>query len=103
LWTTGKGGPSTPHILIDGSVVEEIESFKFLGVYITNKLTWSKHTETVVKKAQQNLFHFRRLKRFGMGPHILKMLYSCTIENILVASLPGMATALPLTTWHYIG
>ena len=43
-------------ILIDGAVVEPVESFKFLGVHITNKLTWSKHTKTVVKRARQNLF-----------------------------------------------
>ena len=35
-------------ILIDGALVEKVESFKFLGVHITNKLTWSKHTKTVV-------------------------------------------------------
>ena len=55
-------------ILIDEAVVEQVESFKFLGVHITNRLTWSKHTKTVVKRAQQNLFPLRRLKRFGMGP-----------------------------------
>ena len=27
----------------------------------------------------QNLFPLRRLKRFGMGPQILKRFYSCTI------------------------
>jgi hypothetical protein len=32
-------------ILIDGAVVEQVESFRFLGVHITNKLTWSKHTQ----------------------------------------------------------
>ena len=39
------------HILIDEAVVEQVESFKFLGVHITTKLTWSKHTKTVVKRA----------------------------------------------------
>ena len=38
-------------IHIDGGVVELVESFKFLGVHITNKLTWSKHTKTVMKTA----------------------------------------------------
>jgi hypothetical protein len=32
---------------IDGAVVERVESFKFLGVHITNELSWSKHTKTV--------------------------------------------------------
>ena len=71
--------------------MEQVESFKFLGVHI-NKLTWSKHTKTVVKRAQQNLFPLRRLKRFGMGPQILKRFSSCTIES-MVASLPGCITA----------
>ena len=35
-------------ILVDGAVMEQVESFKFLGVHITNKLTRSK---TVVKRA----------------------------------------------------
>ena len=87
MWTTGKGGPSTPPILIDGAVVEQVESFKFLGVHITNKLEWSKHTKTVVKKAQQSLFPLRRLKRFGMCPQILKRFYSCTIESILTGCI----------------
>ena len=35
-------------ILIDGAVEEQVESFKFLGVHINNKLERSKHTKTVV-------------------------------------------------------
>ena len=59
-------------INIDGAEVDRIESFKFLGVHITNRLSRSKHTRTVVKRAREHLFPFRRLKRFGMGPKILK-------------------------------
>jgi hypothetical protein len=62
-------------ILIDGAVVEQVESFKFLGVHITNKLTWSKHTKTVVKRARQNLFPLKRLKRFGMDPQKVLQLH----------------------------
>jgi hypothetical protein len=53
-----------------------------------------------MKRARQNPFALKRLKRFGMGPQILKWFDSCTIES-MVASLPGMATAHPLTARHY--
>ena len=42
---------------------------------------------TVVKRARQNLFPLRRLKRFGTGPQILKRCYSCTIERILTCCI----------------
>ena len=61
--------------------------FKFLGVYITKDLTWSTHTRTVTKRAQQHLFHLRRMKRFGMGPRIFKRFYSCTAESILIGCI----------------
>jgi hypothetical protein len=62
-----KRGAEQATININGAEVERVESFN-----ITNKLTWSKHTKTVVKKARQHLFPLRRPKRFGMGPQLLK-------------------------------
>ena len=86
MWTTGeKKRTENAPILIDGAAVAQVESFKFLGVQITNKLTWSKPTKIVVKRAQQNLFPHRRLKRFDMGPQILKRF--CTIESILTCCI----------------
>ena len=63
-------------ILIDRAVVEQVESFKFLTVHITNKLEWSKHTKTVVKRARHSLIPHSKLKRFRMGADILKAYYS---------------------------
>uniref|UniRef100_A0AAZ3PEU3 Alkylated DNA repair protein AlkB homologue 8 N-terminal domain-containing protein n=1 Tax=Oncorhynchus tshawytscha TaxID=74940 RepID=A0AAZ3PEU3_ONCTS len=74
-------------ILIDEAVKEQVESFKFLGIHISNKRTCSKHTKTVVKRARRSLFPLRRLKRFGMGPQILKRFSSCTIESIVTGCI----------------
>ena len=76
-----------PPILIYQAVVEQVESFKFFGVHINNKLEWSKLTKTVVKRKQQSLFPLRKLKRFDMGPQILKRFYSCNIESILTGCI----------------
>ena len=72
-----------PPIHINGKAVEKVESFKFLGVHITDKLKLSTHTDSVVKKAQQHLFNLRRLKKFGLSPKTLTNFYRCTIESIL--------------------
>ena len=76
-----------PPIHIDGTVVQRMEGFNFLGVHITAKLKWSTHTDSVVKKAQQPLFNLRRLKKFCLSPKALTNFYRCTIESILSSIL----------------
>ncbi len=70
-------------IAIDKTPVEWVNSFKFLGVHITENLTWSAHTDAVLKKAHQRLFFLRRLRKFGTSPIILRSFYTCTVESIL--------------------
>ena len=48
---------------IDGTAGEKVESLKLLSVHITDKLKWSTHRDSVVKKLQQRLFNLRRLKK----------------------------------------
>ena len=55
-------------IHIDGTTVEKVESFKFLGVHITDDLKWSTHTD-------------RRLKKCGLAPKTLTNSYRCTMHN----------------------
>ncbi|XP_051517576.1 uncharacterized protein LOC127419842 [Myxocyprinus asiaticus] len=74
-------------ITINGAPVERVSSFKFLCVHITEELTWSVHTEVVVKKAHQHLFFLRRLRKFGMNRHILTWFYTCTVESILTGCI----------------
>jgi len=54
-------------VYISGDKVEIVESFKCLGVQITNNLPWSLHADTIVKKAHQCLYYLRRLRKFSMS------------------------------------
>ena len=38
------------HNHVNGTAVDKVESFKFLGVHITDDLKWSTHTDSVVKR-----------------------------------------------------
>jgi hypothetical protein len=39
--------------------IDGVQTFKFLNVHITKDLSWSTHTNTVVKRAQQRFFSLR--------------------------------------------
>ncbi|KAJ8404745.1 hypothetical protein AAFF_G00336080 [Aldrovandia affinis] len=91
---------------INGAEVERVSSFKFLGVHISEDLSWTFNTSSLVKKAHQRLFFLRRLRKAHLSPQILVNFYRCAIESILTNSITvwyGTATALPLTGRHCRG
>ncbi|KAI5613412.1 gastrula zinc finger protein XlCGF28.1-like [Silurus asotus] len=58
---------------ISGTPVERVDSFRYLGVHITQ--------DTLVKKARQRLYYLRRLRDFKLSSQVLKTFYTCTIES----------------------
>ncbi len=74
--------PYTP-LIISGTPVARVSSFKYLGVNISDDLTWTTHIQTQVKKARQRLYHLWQLRKFRVSPAILKNLYSGAIESVL--------------------
>eukprot|EP00061_Rhincodon_typus_P001190 g13998.t1 len=61
-----KGGEHAP-IYINATEVEGVKSIQFLGVTLTDDVSWTSHVNVTLKKAQQHLFFLRRLRKFGMS------------------------------------
>ncbi|KAK3553753.1 hypothetical protein QTP70_009192 [Hemibagrus guttatus] len=74
-------------IYINRSKVERVSSFKFLGVHISEDLSWHLNTSTLVRKAQQCLYFLGRFKKVHPSHKILTNFYRCIIESFLTSSM----------------
>ncbi|KAK0146400.1 putative RNA-directed DNA polymerase from transposon BS [Merluccius polli] len=75
---------------INGAQVERVEHFRYLGITISQDLTWSHHLSSIVRKANQRLYHLRRLRDFKLPLRVLRNFYTHIVESILCGSI---------TTW----
>ncbi|GAA6112005.1 RNA-directed DNA polymerase from mobile element jockey-like, partial [Tachysurus ichikawai] len=77
------GNHTHPPVHTNGTAVESVPSFKFLGIHISEDLTWSLNSSILIRKAQQCLYFLRRIKKSLLCYWILENFYCCTIESIL--------------------
>ena len=60
-----------------------MDSYKYLGVQINNKLDWSTNTDTIYRKGQSRLFFLRRLRSFSVCSRLLKTFYQSVVASAL--------------------
>ncbi|KAK1803239.1 hypothetical protein P4O66_004002 [Electrophorus voltai] len=74
-------------VRINGTTVERVDSFRYLGVHISQDLSWSRHTNSLAKKTRHRLYHLRRLRDFRLPSKVLRNFYTCTIESMLTGNI----------------
>uniref|UniRef100_A0A3B3C219 Reverse transcriptase domain-containing protein n=1 Tax=Oryzias melastigma TaxID=30732 RepID=A0A3B3C219_ORYME len=82
--------PSQP-LYIGGTAVEVVSSFKYLGVNISDDLSWRTNTSSLLRKSHQRLYFLRKLRRSGLGRSVLTSFYRCAVESVLTSCI---------TVWH---
>ena len=71
-----------PPVATCGCILEEVKSFKFLGVFISHDLTCTVHCDCIMKKANRRLYALRQLRRCGMSAHDSVMVYCSLVRSI---------------------
>uniref|UniRef100_A0A3B5R0L5 Reverse transcriptase domain-containing protein n=1 Tax=Xiphophorus maculatus TaxID=8083 RepID=A0A3B5R0L5_XIPMA len=74
-------------LTISGTCVERVPVFRFLGMELEDKLTWSTNTKELLKKAQQRLYFLRILEKNRLSSDLLQAFYHCSIESVLTYGL----------------
>ena len=81
-------------LTVGGSVIERVVTYKLLGVYISDDLSWNVHIEHIVKKANKRLYALRALKKSGLTITQLVQVYCSIVRSVLEYACPVWA-ALP--------
>uniref|UniRef100_A0A669BCS7 Reverse transcriptase domain-containing protein n=1 Tax=Oreochromis niloticus TaxID=8128 RepID=A0A669BCS7_ORENI len=76
-----------PPIILTGTLITSVDSFRFLGTTITQDLKWAPTITSVIKKAQQRMYFLRQLKKFNLPTRTMMQFYTAIIESILTSSI----------------
>ncbi|XP_035812432.2 uncharacterized protein LOC118471519 [Amphiprion ocellaris] len=68
---------------INGSAVEMVSTYRYLGLQLDNKLSWSANMDSVYKKGQSRLYFLRRLASFRVCSKLLYMFYQSIVSSVL--------------------
>ena len=81
-------------ISIRGLAVSRVESFKLLGVHISQDLSWSVHCDAIIKKAIRRLYAIRALKKSGIATEDLVLVYCSLIRSVIEYTCAAFANLL---------
>jgi hypothetical protein len=83
--------PPLMHILqgADNAVVEQVKSFKLLGLLFSDDLKWKIQVEAVSKRASRSIFLIRQLKHGGLPDAVLWNVYNALIRTLIAYASPA--------------
>ena len=77
-----------PPLQMSGSIIEQVPSYKLLGVHLSHNLSWSIHCDYIVKRARKRLYVLRVLMKSGLPPADLIQVYCSLVRPILEYASP---------------
>ena len=79
-----------------GSAVKRVNSYKIVGVHVSDDLTWNTHMDYLFKKVNKRLYELRILNKSGLGVDYLVKIF-CTGPYSSMRPLCGLHCRSTLT------
>ena len=83
MFITRSRSHQCPLILLQGARVEQVHHFKYLGVWLSDDLTWEKHIEYITNRAHCHLGYIFRMFSPYCSPDSLIRLYRSQVLPII--------------------
>lgn len=72
-----------PPVIINNTDIEQVFSYKYLGIHVDAALSWSAHIDYICGKMQQRIYFLRRLRSFGTSKSILLLFFQFIVPSVM--------------------
>ncbi|TWW81840.1 hypothetical protein D4764_01G0016550 [Takifugu flavidus] len=79
----GRDRPRPRPVQIGTEEVEGVQVYKYLGLWLDNRLDWTSNTRQLYKKTQSRMYFLRRVRSFNISRKLLWMFYQSVVASIL--------------------
>jgi len=85
---------SIPLLVLNSEPIQRVDTFKLLGVHISNDLKWGQHVNVILSKAASRLYFLKQLKRAGAGTGDLLCFFNMVVRPVLEYASPVWHSSL---------
>jgi hypothetical protein len=71
-------------IIVNGSEIEQVNQFKYLGVMLDSKITFQAHVNSIYRKMNQKMYFIRRLNQHKLSNKMKKMAFDAFVQPHLL-------------------
>ncbi|KAI3373006.1 hypothetical protein L3Q82_023462, partial [Scortum barcoo] len=94
-WISSRRSHSPPApVSIQGTDIDTVKSYKYLGVHLNDNLDWTHNTDALVKKGNSRLFLLRRLRSFGVQGPLLRTFYDSVVASAIFYGIVCWASSI---------
>ena len=83
IYDVQRNKPEYTPVQVNNESVTQVKTFKYLGVLLSDDMTWSDHVGTITSKANKRLFFLRKLNQAGVDKSIMEMFYNRVVMSVM--------------------
>jgi len=87
IWDFRRKRTDTEPVVIDDKNVEVVDSYKYLGCVIDNKLKFDNHVHSQIRKANKKLYFVRLMNNLQVNEEIIAQFYNTAISPVMTYGL----------------
>ena len=73
IYDVHRNKPEYTPVQVNNKSVTQVKSFKYLGVLLSDDMTWSDHFGSINSKANKCLFFLRKLNQAGVDKSLMEV------------------------------